>query len=287
MNQDLFKQVRNTMISNLQNAMRTIRGFMHMSAGHFGSLVGISADEITQLEEQQVDMTEQQYVALCALIDYKMQHNDRFCESVKRILQLEENSLLERWFLFFDEEIEENSILKDGQELNVEACKTIAKDYKIWIHYDSLKFCKNNKTFQILLTELKAVNEKIGVPRCVLNKLQDDMLSYNMKVGSEARSALTMLNRLKGNQAIVIQEDVSIGTVEERIRQLFCNSKRNFPAVLITENEQLAKDLQTLNEMMDGFDIKVITMRGNTMKLYRNLLVEETSSDEKQTGWDL
>lgn len=290
MNNDFLKKVRSTMIGNMQTSMRTIRGLMHMSEGHLGSLLGMSASEIVKLEQQQEQMTETQYVALCGYIDYKMGTDERLRESIKRQLHLEEKSLLERWFLFFDEEMEEHPILKHGQELQEDTLQMIAKEYKVFMNYDSLKLCRGNKVFQTFLKALKMAGQPLLIPDCVLAKLQQDMFSYNRQVSSEARSALSVLNRLKENQLIALQDDICEGTVEEKIRQLFCNNKRNVQTILITENKELAKDLQSINEKMDGFDIRVITLQGGGMKLYRNLLIPEeqvVDTQSQTTGWDL
>lgn len=274
---DVFLLNRERMINSMQSSLKVVRQICGWSAQELGEYIGVTRQTINNIENQKTSMSATQYVALCAVLDKKVKEEPHIMQTVVAVLSgndrsnkqkenqffnnddgviLEDGLLgnidnnttfLEKWFLSFPKVKFNTELLNNGEVFNEKGLITIAKHYKVFVNADTLGHTKAEEFFDKFTLLLKEFNNKIIVPLRVIKLMQDNILSFNSDVYIPAKRGLNLLAKLQAKGVIDIRGEASDNAVNNLIQSVFAKHRTTYRLLLLTQNEELAEDILTLN----------------------------------------
>lgn len=255
---------RKICIKNMQKSLKTICELLKLTSSELGSMIGVTGETILDIENNTTDMNVTQYIALCAVLDNMLKEN---VELKKRIIEnvnsysgvyMETDnsnseqantstSFLERWFTMCGQEFWMNN---HNAHLNMEDIdlEDVAKNYKIFLNYDSMMTEKSKKVFNQCERMMRLHNNKVIVPvRAVevLKKLSQSTDADNL---DGAQRGIELLEYLNDYGIIDVRGEKNDGEINNVIVSVFAKYRMNYKLILITQNEKLAYDVMQLNK---------------------------------------
>ena len=91
---DFYLSLRKRMVDVMQSCLRPIRKMMGYTMVEFGEAMGLTRQQINNIELGRSRMTGAYYLAVCALIDYAGESRPDMKESIANMLKKENNNLM-------------------------------------------------------------------------------------------------------------------------------------------------------------------------------------------------
>ena len=269
---DFYFSLRQRMIETMQKSLKQVRQVLGFGVQEFSDIVGLTRQTINNLETNKSKMSAVQYVAICAMIDHFTEDKQELLQVLSTILSsndlseegnifssVENNSFLKKWFSCFPDESkiagithEENIIIERNDFAG------IAARYKIFL--DETILCK--KGFCDWVTDvavtMKEYNNKFLVPLKVVEKIQENILSSDISIATDAQSGLNLLMRMQKDDLVEIRGEKSDINVISTFISVFAKFKFVNRLALLTQNFKLAERILSLNkDDLGGFNILV------------------------------
>lgn len=269
---DFYFELRQRMIETMQNSLKQVRQILGFGVQEFGDIVGLTRQTINNLESNKNKMSTIQYVAICAVIDQctkdkpELFHvistilstNDRV-EDAQLFSDIENNSLLKKWFLCFPDESKITGLLHEQSNIiNQENFKVIENNYKIFL--DETTLCKEGfgEWVQQVAKAMSQENNKFLVPLKVVESIQGKIISSEPLTVEYAQRGLNLLMRMQEQNIVEIRGEKSDVNIISTFVSVFAKFKCVNRLALLTENEKLAKQVMALNNNdIGGFNILV------------------------------
>ena len=298
---DFFLNTRRDMIDTLQISLRAVRQLLGLSAQELGELIGLTRQTINNLELGKSQMSPTQYVALCAVIDHYVSEKPELLTAIIAVLKVSvsntdgqiisnvhNSSFLKKWFFCFPNDYKEfiGNVESSGENY-AKFLSTLAQNYKIFVDWTFLVMPNANNVLDTMLPELIAANNSIIVPLRVVEYLQQQMLSSKQEEADRAKAAIITINKYLNKGAIQIRGEKEDSNIYSTFISVFAKYKSSYRLCLLTQDENLAKDIQVMNEKQElkGFPIMTCFLSDdNTIKIYDKDSKPGTSLDIKQIG---
>ena len=295
---DFFLKTRQEMIEALQISLRAVRQLLGLSAQELGELIGITRQTINNLELGKSQMSPTQYVALCAVIDNYVSEKPELLTAIKAVLNVSigntdgqivsnvhNSSFLKKWFFCFPNDHNDFIENIEGSGENyTKFLSTLAQNYKIFVDWTFLVMPNANSALDGMLSELLAANNSIIVPLRVVEYLQQQILSSKPEEAHTAKTAIATINKYLKQGAVQIRGEREDSNVYSTFISVFAKYKSSYRLCLLTQDENLAKDIQAMNEKQEMVGFPIMTgflSDDNTIKTYSenlkpSLLVEKS-----------
>ena len=282
---DFHAEIRQRMIDTMQNSLRSIRQVLGFSVQEFGDIIGLTRQSINNLENGKSRMSAAQFVAVCAVMDHFIESRPDYLSVLTSIVDandsLNENavfsniegaSFLKKWFLCFPADYR---IMKIGTDI----MRNLAENYKIFLDDTALCEMQEENQIKALLSYMRQYDKRFIIPVLAVDEIQDQLVS---EYSDAARRSITMLTMLREQRLAEFRGEKSDVHLTATIKSVFTKFKRLYPLALITQNQQRAKSILSLNEdeEIGGFEIAVFRQNKNGMlqdwKDYFRLQEEES-----------
>lgn len=269
---DFYFELRQRMIETMQNSLKQVRQILGFGVQEFGDIVGLTRQTINNLESNKNKMSTIQYVAICAVIDQCTKDKSELFHVISTILStndrvedaqlfsdIENNSLLKKWFLCFPDESKITGLLHEQSNIiNQENFKVIENNYKIFL--DETTLCKEGfgEWVQQVAKAMSQENNKFLVPLKVVESIQGKIISSEPLTVEYAQRGLNLLMRMQEQNIVEIRGEKSDVNIISTFVSVFAKFKCVNRLALLTENEKLAKQVMALNNNdIGGFNILV------------------------------
>jgi DNA-binding XRE family transcriptional regulator len=284
---DFFLHTREKMIANLQASLRSVRQLLNLSAQELGDFIGVTRQTVNNLETGKTPMSPTQYVAISAVLDKVLEEKPELYPALTSVIQtsgysaedtlggeiinVHNGSFLKKWFMCFPgtgslEQTLQGKPLLDGDALN-----TIAKNYKIFVNYDSLLAQSSQEFFDQFAPLLKQHGNRLIIPLLVVETLQNMLLVPDPLKAGQAKEGLALLTDLQAREVIEIRGEQTDKTINSLLFSVFARHKSSYRLLLITQTENLAQDILSLNhnQSLPGFSIVCCYLDGEgSLKVY-------------------
>lgn len=284
---DFFLHTREKMIANLQAALRSVRQVLDLSAQELGDLIGVTRQTVNNLETGKTPMSPTQYIAIAAVLDKVLEEKPELYPALIAVIQsaghsaqdslageiinVHNGSFLKKWFMCFPDTGFIGHTLEELPLLNEDTLKAIARNYKIFVNYDSLLAENSQGFFEQFAPILKEHGNRLIVPMLVVETLQNMLLVPEPSQASRAREGLALLADLQARDVIQIRGEQTDKTISSLLISVFAKHKRNYRLLLITQDQLLAQDILSLNrkQSLPGFSIVCCYLGGEgCLKVY-------------------
>lgn len=267
---DFLLKTRQDMIDTLQISLRAVRQLLGLSAQELGEFIGLTRQTINNLELRKNKMSPTQYVAICAVIDKFISEKPELIKVINSILSINaddqeisnihNSSFLKKWFsCFSNDDIEINFNIENSEENYMKFLKMIAENYKIFIDDTFLLNEKSIVFFETIANELIDNENMIIVPLRVVEYLQKQILSSNEEEACNSKRVIKLLAKGMENNLVEIRGEKNDSNKYSTFISVFAKHKTKNRLCLLTQNNELANDILSLNEKqeMEGFPIFV------------------------------
>ena len=267
---DFLSEARQAIIENFQISMRAIRLLMGYSIAELAEYVGVTRQTINNLETGKSKMSVMQFLSLAAVVDNYIVSNGDMYQAIEAILDgngrkssgkydtsFSGFSLLRRWFLLFDGEMDFGATMLPGSTFSPDDTNMsqLVRKYKIFVDADALMAEKAGEFFHAFSNYLTSENEKIIIPFRAVEQLQE--LTQDHGMAQRAVQALKLVNWLQQKNLVQIRGEASDSNLHDTILSVFIKFRSLHRLCLITQDHLFAKEVLHLNESHDhlGFDI--------------------------------
>lgn len=284
---DFFLHTREKMIADLQAALRSVRQVLGLSAQELGDLIGVTRQTVNNLETGKTPMSPTQYIAIAAVLDEVLEEKPELYPALTAVIQsaghsapdslageiinVHNGSFLKRWFMCFPGTGLFGHTLEELPMFDEDALKTIARNYKIFVNYDSLLAGNARGFFNLFAPVLKEHGNRLIVPMLVVETLQKMLLAPDPSLASQAREGLALLADLLARDVLQIRGEQTDKTISSLLFSVFAKHKSNYRLLLITQDQSLAQDILSLNrkQSLPGFSIVCCYLDGEgCLKVY-------------------
>lgn len=296
---DFFLKTRQEMIESLQISLRAVRQLLGLSAQELGELIGITRQTVNNLELGKSQMSATQYIALCSVIDNYVAKKPELLIAIKAVLNINisnrgsevvsnvhNSSFVKKWFCCFPNEhnnLIENIEYGNSSDKSYKVfLNTLAKNYKVFVDWTFLVMPNITNVLDDILSELLATNNKIIVPLRVVEYLQQQILASNSGEEHLSKTAIAIINKYLKQGIIEIRGESTDSNIYSTFISVFAKYKSTYKLCLLTQDENLAKDILEMNKKkeMIGFPIiAAFLSKDNILKTYSEKLEQNTELD--------
>jgi len=268
---EFYETIRGDLVKQMQNSIGELRKMMGLSGQAISRILGVTRQTVNNLESGKTPMTAMHYIAYAALLDdYISRHpNDvlairlifRRCNMATNIVGKSSQDMLDgqgisylrQWFACFPSEDDQR--LMEVSE--AERFLILARQYKIFIHFDSLMEEGCDDFFKRFAPWLQKENNSMIVSFRVLEALQKLSVSNNEQEKEKAERALQFCTEWKNRGRIDIRGEIDDIDMESIYFSIFPRFKNKYRLLLIAQKENLRQDILNLNteNHLKGFPI--------------------------------
>lgn len=249
-------------------------------------------------------MTATQYLAIAALTDSYFANHAELLPKLKAVIDSDGksygeeyetsfrgNSLLQRWFEDFidfddvtddfpaDEEFfDDDEVDSDDEDFPDEKLWGLAQNYKVFLDAEILLAEDAENFTENLTAAFEAANDKVIMPLRSVEQLQDSA-NQDTEFQENISQAMLLIKKLQANGVLQIHGEETDPDFHDTIIQVFGRFKSKYPLCLVTPNEQLAREILSLNDSddEDAFEIAAAFVEDGMINFY---VAEEDSAED-------
>jgi DNA-binding XRE family transcriptional regulator len=264
------------MVDSLQVSLRSLRNLMGYSINEFAEIIGVTRQTINNLESGKSKLTATQYIAFSAIIDNFTEMNPSMYKAVENIIDGNHSShysssftnlsLLKRWFSCFESDVSNRLMISNDDVLTYQDLCILARNYKVFIDYTALMSDNANEVLRGFSSIFSKENAKFTIPVKVVEEIQHHIsdADYN----KQAINALKLINEFQRQNIVDLRGEHSDTNARDTILSVFAKFRSVYRLLLLTQDENFAKQVLNLNNNTQGFRIVVGFLDEDKVKLY-------------------
>lgn len=285
---DFYLSLRKRMTEVMQNCLRPIRKMMGYTMVEFGEVMGLTRQQINNIELGRSRMTGAYYLAVCALIDYEGESRPDLKEAVAGMLKKENSNLelatnaehieiepmhngsfVKKWFTCMPDSSAFLSVPQTNETLKDEDLRSIAENYKVFLDDSFLRLETLPTMMTILDGYMSRYDNQYIVSSKVVEGLQGDLLSYVPDQADAARRGLERLTEYQKNKLLSLRGDKDDTTLLATYVSVFAKLKTITRVAIFTQNPEMIRAVQALDSGgLGGFSILVLYEEGGFLRVW-------------------
>lgn len=262
----------------MQSCLRPIRKMMGYTMVEFGEAMGLTRQQINNIELGRSRMTGAYYLAVCALIDYAGESRPDMKESIANMLKKENNNLelatnadhiefepmhngsfVKKWFTCMPDSSAFLSVPQTNETLKDEDLRSIADNYKVFLDDSFLRSRTMPSMMAVLDRYMSGSGNQYIVSSKVVDALQADLLSYVPEDADSARKGLERLTGYQRRKLLSLRGDEDDTTLLATYVSVFAKLKTITRVAIFTQNPEMIRAVQALDlGGLGGFSILVL-----------------------------
>ena len=265
---DFYEKYRIYMIETMQVSLKQIRTVLDIKVQEFGDYLGLSRQSVNNLEKRSNKMSASQYLAVAALVDFKLKLNPECYDKVISVLKsndvnparntfnyVEMKSLVHKWLMCFKKN--ESRIERLAGTFSVADIRELVGTYRIMLDDTIMLKDGGIQSIEGIVNVMLEQKERFILPVRVAESLQRKAYESNDASSQRALEALKFLKEMQIRKCLDIFGDIGDTTVINTIVSVLVGKKCSARMALLTADKVLADQVQRINAL-PGFPILVL-----------------------------